>query len=61
VSTDDSDGDTWVALLHRPGPDAPATGTVFEDPRFAEHVAFLGRALGRGHALSAGPALPLVA
>jgi uncharacterized protein YciI/uncharacterized protein YndB with AHSA1/START domain len=47
--------DTWVALLHRPGPDAPATGTVFEDPRFAEHVAFLGRMREAGFLVAAGP------
>jgi uncharacterized protein YciI len=52
-----SDGDTWVALLHRPGPDAPATGTVFEDPRFAEHVAFLTRMLDAGYLVAAGPML----
>jgi uncharacterized protein YciI len=55
VSTDDSDGDTWVALLHRPGPDAPAAGTVFEDPRFAEHVAFLTRMRDAGYLVAAGP------
>jgi len=41
--------DTWVALLHRPGPAAPATGSMFEDPRFAEHVAFLGRMREAGY------------
>jgi uncharacterized protein YciI/uncharacterized protein YndB with AHSA1/START domain len=50
-----SGDDTWVALLHRPGPDAPATGTVFEDPRFAEHVAFLGRMQEAGYLVAAGP------
>ena len=47
--------DTWVALLHRPGPDAPATGTVFEDPRFAGHVAFLNRMREAGFLVAAGP------
>jgi activator of Hsp90 ATPase-like protein len=37
--------DTWVALLHRPGPAAPQTGSLFHDPRFGEHVAFLNRRL----------------
>ena len=55
MSTEDSDGDTWVALLHRPGPDAPAAGTVFEDPRFAEHVAFLTRMRDAGYLVAAGP------
>jgi hypothetical protein len=46
---------TWVALLHRPGPTAPATGTLFEDPRFAEHVAFLTRMREAGYLMAAGP------
>jgi uncharacterized protein YciI len=49
------DDDTWVALLHRPGPAAPATGTLFEDPRFAEHVAFLNRMREAGYLVAAGP------
>lgn len=48
-------GDTWVALLHRPGPDAPASGTLFEDPRFAGHVAFLTRMQQAGYLVAAGP------
>jgi len=36
-------GETWVALLHRPGPAAPRDGSVFADPRFAEHIAFPAR------------------
>jgi len=54
------DDETWVALLHRPGPAAPATGTLFEDPRFAEHVAFLNRMREAGYLIAAGP-LPDVA
>jgi uncharacterized protein YciI len=46
---------TWVALLHRPGPDAPAAGPVDEDPRFAEHVAFLTRMREAGYLVAAGP------
>jgi uncharacterized protein YciI len=49
------DEDTWVALLHRPGPAAPATGTLFEDPRFADHVAFLNRMREAGYLVAAGP------
>jgi uncharacterized protein YciI len=48
-------GETWVALLHRPGPAAPTTGTLFEDPRFAEHVAFLNRMAAAGYLVAAGP------
>jgi uncharacterized protein YciI len=47
--------DTWVALLHRPGPDAPVSGTVSEDPRFAGHLAFLGRMGEAGYLVAAGP------
>jgi uncharacterized protein YciI len=47
--------ETWVALLHRPGPAAPATGTLFEDPMFAEHVAFLNRMREAGYLVAAGP------
>ena len=46
---------TWVALLHRPGPAAPPDGGVFDDPRFAEHVAFLSRMREAGYLVAAGP------
>ncbi|MGH3179164.1 MAG: YciI family protein [Streptosporangiaceae bacterium] len=49
---------TWVALLHRPGPAAPAaprTGSLFEDPRFGLHVAFLRRMHEAGYLVAAGP------
>lgn len=49
------DGGTWVALLHRPGPAAPASGSLFEDPRFGEHVAFLNRMRQAGFLVAAGP------
>ena len=51
----DGDGDTWVVLLHRPGPAAPASGTLFEDPRFAGHFAFLNRMREAGYLVAAGP------
>jgi uncharacterized protein YciI len=52
-----SDGgeETWVALLHRPGPEAPRDGSVFTDPRFGEHVAFLARMHAAGYLVAAGP------
>jgi len=34
---------TWVALFHRPGPAAPQQGSIFGDPRFMDHAAFLSR------------------
>ena len=49
-------GDTWVALLHRPGSAAPVSGTPFDDPRFGEHVAFLRRMHEAGYLVAAGPA-----
>lgn len=45
----------WVALLHRPGPAAPRDGSVFDDPRFGEHVAFLNRMRAAGYLVAAGP------
>jgi hypothetical protein len=66
-SQDQAQTHTWVALLHRPrpdapwvallhrGPDAPPDGTVFDDPRFAEHIAFLRRMHDAGHLVAAGP------
>jgi uncharacterized protein YciI len=48
-------GDTWVALLHRPGPAAPVSGTLFTDLRFGEHVAFLSRMHEAGYLVAAGP------
>jgi uncharacterized protein YciI len=50
-----ADGETWVALVHRPGPEAPRTGSLFEDPRFADHVAFLTRMRDAGYLVAAGP------
>ncbi len=52
----DDDGEqTWVALLHRPGPSAPQDGSVADDPRFPEHVAFLNRMRRSGYLIAAGP------
>jgi uncharacterized protein YciI len=48
-------GETWVALLHRPGPAAPAGAALFGDPRFADHVAFLTRMRDAGYLVAAGP------
>jgi uncharacterized protein YndB with AHSA1/START domain/uncharacterized protein YciI len=52
---EDSGAQTWVALLHRPGPSAPEDGSIFDDPRFAEHVAFLNRMSEAGYLVAAGP------
>jgi uncharacterized protein YciI len=53
-ASEDSEDDTWVALMHRPGPTAP-DGPVTDDPRFAEHAAFLGRMQEAGYLVAAGP------
>jgi uncharacterized protein YciI len=53
--TKDLSEDTWVALLHSPGPAAPADHSLYEDPHFAEHLAFLARMREEGHLVAAGP------
>jgi uncharacterized protein YciI len=50
----DDGADTWVALLHRPGPTA-REGSLYDDPRFAGHVAFLNRMRDAGYLIAAGP------
>ena len=49
-----SEGDTWVALLHRPA-DPTAGGSVLADERFGDHLAFLRRMLEAGYLVAAGP------
>jgi uncharacterized protein YciI len=49
------DGETWVALVHSPGPGAPRTGLLVDDPRFTDHVAFLTRMREAGYLVAAGP------
>lgn len=46
---------TWAALLHTPGPSAPAAGPLQHDGRFAQHVAFLERMAAKGYLVAAGP------
>jgi uncharacterized protein YciI len=48
---------TWVALMHRPGPEAPKDRSIFEDPRFADHARFLSRMHDQGYLVAAGPML----
>jgi uncharacterized protein YciI len=52
---DSEPGETWVALLHQPGPAAPAEGSLFDDPGFGEHFAFLTRMRDAGYLVAAGP------
>lgn len=49
-----SEGDTWVALLHRPA-DPALAGGVFAEPGFADHLAFLRRMADAGFLVAAGP------
>ena len=51
----DAQEETWVALLHTPGPQAPRDGSLFETPGFGEHVAFLQRMAQAGFLVAAGP------
>jgi uncharacterized protein YciI len=52
---DDPGEFSWVALMHRPGPAAPADGSLLADPRFRGHAAFLGQMRERGYLVAAGP------
>jgi uncharacterized protein YciI len=54
--SDDAE-DTWVALLHRPGPNAPHDGSLFAAPGFNAHVEFLTRMQDAGFLVAAGPLL----
>ncbi len=47
--------DTWVALLHTPGPNGPTGSSLFESAGFADHLAFLGRMSDAGYLVAAGP------
>ena len=47
--------DTWVALLHTPGPNAPQDGSLFRSRGFRDHVAFLERMHEAGFLVAAGP------
>jgi uncharacterized protein YciI len=51
------DAATWVALLHRPGPNAPKDGSLLSAPGFADHLAFLTRMREAGVLVAAGPLL----
>jgi uncharacterized protein YndB with AHSA1/START domain/uncharacterized protein YciI len=51
----DTSGATWFALQHRAGPALPDGESVFAQPAFAEHVAFLERLNSRGLLVAAGP------
>jgi len=55
IAAAEQSAETWVALLHKPGPTAPTAGTIFDDPRFAWHVEFLGRMRDAGYLIAAGP------
>ncbi|WP_375475556.1 SRPBCC domain-containing protein [uncultured Jatrophihabitans sp.] len=49
--------DRWFALVHRPGPAMPAGESIFAQPAFAEHLAFIARLAERGLLVAAGPML----
>lgn len=45
-------GVAWAALVHTPGP--TASGPMFQDPRFAHHIAFLRSLDEMGWLVAAG-------
>jgi uncharacterized protein YciI len=55
TDTDTDAATTWVALMHRPGPNAPTDGSLFSAPGFADHIAFLTRMREAGVLVAAGP------
>ena len=52
---DNTDGQEWFALHHRPGAVLAEGESVFAHPLFPEHLAFLGRLRERGWLVAAGP------
>ncbi|HSS67164.1 MAG TPA: SRPBCC domain-containing protein [Nocardioidaceae bacterium] len=48
----------WYALVHTPGPALDEGESIFANPNFAEHVAFLQRLGERGLLVAAGPVVP---
>jgi uncharacterized protein YndB with AHSA1/START domain/uncharacterized protein YciI len=49
------EGPLWLALLHTKGPALPAGESIFAQPDFAEHLAFLQRLDKEGVLVAAGP------
>jgi len=49
------EGPLWLALLHTDGPALPAGESIFAQPDFAEHLAFLQRLDKDGVLVAAGP------
>jgi uncharacterized protein YciI len=54
MSESDDTEDTWVVLMHVPA-DPSMGGSLFADPRFADHLAFLDRMRQAGYLVAAGP------
>jgi uncharacterized protein YndB with AHSA1/START domain/uncharacterized protein YciI len=48
----------WYTLLHTPGPALSDGESIFANPKFAEHTAFLERLRKRGLLIAAGPTAP---
>jgi uncharacterized protein YndB with AHSA1/START domain/uncharacterized protein YciI len=51
----DAPPEQWFVLQHRPGPAAQSGTPLFQQPLFAEHIAFLGRLADGGLLVAAGP------
>ncbi|WP_426561012.1 SRPBCC domain-containing protein [Angustibacter sp. McL0619] len=52
---DGAPAEEWFVLEHRPGPAAQVGTPLFQQPLFAEHIAFLGRLADGGLLVAAGP------
>ena len=48
----------WYALVHTPGPAIRPGESVFDHPRFTDHLEFLERLRDRGLLVAAGPVFP---
>jgi uncharacterized protein YndB with AHSA1/START domain/uncharacterized protein YciI len=58
AADDEGSEGQWYALVHTPGPALEDGASIFANPNFAEHVAFLKRLRQRGVLVAAGPVAP---
>ena len=58
AAADDGPQAEWFALVHTPGPALADGESIFANPNFAEHVAFVDRLRERGLLVAAGPVVP---
>jgi uncharacterized protein YciI/uncharacterized protein YndB with AHSA1/START domain len=58
AAADDAPTAQWFTLVHTPGPALADGESIFANPNFAEHLAFLERLRDRGLLVAAGPIAP---